>query len=156
MITCTFEDGGKGLLRHVVAHGIVEKWGKLLLVKRALRLSEGGKWSLPSGFFSRNETIQECIVREVYEETGWVGKVERIFRVNTKPDRPREDRQNVSFDILVSVSEQKGIPDDESSEIAWFPLNRLPPLASLAFDHGESIGLYLSYKKKTFPLPIIE
>ncbi len=35
MITCTFEDGGKGTLRHDVVHGIVEKDGKILFVKRA-------------------------------------------------------------------------------------------------------------------------
>lgn len=28
MITCTFEDGGKGTLRHVVVHGIIEDHGK--------------------------------------------------------------------------------------------------------------------------------
>jgi len=59
MINCTFENGNKASLRHVVVHAIVEMDGKLLLIKRSNELLEGGKWSLPSGFLDRDETAQE-------------------------------------------------------------------------------------------------
>ena len=48
MINCTFEDGGKASLRHVAVHAIIEKSGKILLEKRALRFLEGGKQELLS------------------------------------------------------------------------------------------------------------
>lgn len=156
MITCTFEDGGKGKLRHVVVHGFVEKDNSILLVKRAMRFSEGGKWSLPSGFLWRDETTQECVVREILEETGWTCRVVSLFRLNSKPDRPHEDRQNVSFEYILKPLKKTGTPDDENTDIAWIPIPKLPPLSSLAFDHGESLGKYLKFRNSPFPLPLID
>ena len=77
MITCSFENGNKANLRHVVVHAIVEMDGKLLLEKRTGDLLESGKWSLPSGYLDREETAGEGIVREVKEETKLRGEVGR-------------------------------------------------------------------------------
>ena len=96
MITCTFEDGHAARLRHVVVHAIVERVGALLLVRRAPHLSEGGRWGLPGGFLDRDERLVDGVLRELREETGWTGEVRRLFRINSRPDRPREDRQNVA------------------------------------------------------------
>jgi 8-oxo-dGTP diphosphatase len=156
MITCQFEDGGKASLRHVVVHGICEKDGEILLVKRAPRLLEGGKWSIPAGFLNRNETAVECIEREFLEETGWKVTVKFLFRINTQPNRPHEDRQNVSLEYIVYPLEKIGIPDDENTEIAFVPIEKLPPFDTLAFDHGESLRLYLKYRKKSFTVPLID
>lgn len=154
MITCTFEDGGGASLRHVVVHAIVEKDGKLLLVKRSPKISEGGKWSLPSGFLSRDETAPECVVRELLEETGWRGEMTALFRIATHPNRPHEDRQNVSFVYLVSPIEKIGEKDWESTDVSWVPFSDLGPLDLMAFDHGETIQLYLEWKQKKHALPI--
>jgi ADP-ribose pyrophosphatase YjhB (NUDIX family) len=156
MITCTFEKGHKTSLRHVVVHAIVEKDGAILLEKRAGDMLETGKWGLPSGFLERDETAGEGMLRELLEETGWCGEIISLFRINTKPDRPKEDRQNVALDFLIKPVKQIGEPDHESSKVEWIPINKLLPLKELAFDHGESIELYLQYKKKKFVLPIID
>ncbi len=155
MITCTFENGNKAKLRHVVVHAIIEMDGKLLLEKRTGDLLESGKWGLPSGFLDRDETAAACIVREVKEETGWESKVISLFRINTKPDRPHEDRQNVAIEFLVRPMKKTGEPDKESSKVEWIPIDKLIPLTDFAFDHGESIRLYLTYRKTPFPLPIM-
>jgi ADP-ribose pyrophosphatase YjhB (NUDIX family) len=156
MITCTFEKGNTAPLRHVVVHAIIEKDGKLLLEKRTGDLLESGKWSLPSGFLDRDETAAEGIVREVKEETGWETTVISLFRINTKPDRPHEDRQNVAMEFLVRPIKKTGTQDTESSKIEWIPIEKLIPLSDFAFDHGETIGLYLTYRKNPFPLPLCE
>ncbi len=155
MITCTFENGNKAHLRHVVVHGIVEKDGKLLLCKRTGDLLESGKWSLPSGFLDRDETAEEGALRELREETGWEGKIISLFRIITRPDRPHEDRQNIAFIYLVKALQESGERDKESSLVDWVPINKLPPLPEFAFDHGESIRLYLEYRKSPFPLPLL-
>lgn len=155
MITCAFENGGKANLRHVVVHAIIEMDGKLLLEKRTGDLLESGKWSLPSGFLNRDETAAEGIVREVKEETGWDGEVMSLFRINTKPDRPYEDRQNVAIEFLVKPIKKTGEPDHESSKVEWIPIDKLIPLSDFAFDHGETIGLYLQYRKTPFSLPLV-
>jgi ADP-ribose pyrophosphatase YjhB (NUDIX family) len=156
MITCTFENGNKASLRHVVVHAIIEMDGKLLLEKRTGDLLESGKWSLPSGFLDRDETAGQAIIREVKEETGWESEVISLFRINTIPDRPHEDRQNVAIEFLVKPIKKTGEKDAESSKVEWIPIDKLIPLEEFAFDHGETIGLYLKYRKTPFPLPLFE
>jgi 8-oxo-dGTP diphosphatase len=156
MITCTFENKGHANLRHVVVHAIVEKDDTLLLVKRAGPILETGKWGLPAGYLERGETAGEGTLRELLEETGWCGKIISLFRINTKPDRPKEDRQNVALDFIIQPIKQTGTPDAESSEVAWIPIEKISSLGNLAFDHGDSIRLYLKYKKKHFSLPILD
>jgi ADP-ribose pyrophosphatase YjhB (NUDIX family) len=143
MITCHFENGGRAALRHAVVHAVAERDGALLLVRRAEHLPEGGRWGLPGGFLDRDETLAEGVLRELFEETGWTGRVIGLLRVNSNPDRPREDRQNVAFDFVVAPITQTGRPDAESTAVAWIPIDRLPPLDTLAFDHGDTVQDYL-------------
>ncbi len=154
MITCTFENGKQVYLRHVVVHALVEKDGNLLLVKRSPKISEGGKWSLPSGFMDRDETASQAVLRELREETGWEGEVESLFFIKTDPNRPREDRQNVSFHFVVKPIRQTGESDWESTEITWMPMSKLPPEDMVAFDHKEAITHYLRFRTQPFPLPL--
>ncbi|MCL4200417.1 NUDIX hydrolase [Patescibacteria group bacterium] len=155
MITCAFENGKAANLRHVVVHAIVERDGALLLVKRSPGISEGGKWSLPSGYLDRDETAAQGALRELKEETGWDGEVRSLFIIKTDPHRPHEDRQNVSFHFLITPTKQTGVKDGESTAVAWVPIRELPPLYGLAFDHGEAVEWYLRYRSQEFSLPLV-
>ncbi len=155
MITCTFEGGSKASLRHVVVHAIVEQNQALLLVRRARHLPEGGKWGLPGGFLDRDESLTQGVLRELREETGWEGQIVRLLCINSRPERPREDRQNVAFDFIIAPLRRAGEPDDESSDVEWIPIDHLPPLDSLAFDHGDSIWLYLESRGRSASAPIL-
>src|ERR1700730_15969899 len=149
MIHRFFESGTRALLRHVVVHAVVEKDGALLLVRRAAHLMEGGKWGLPGGFLDRDETLSEGVLRELREETGWEGAVAGLLRVNSRPDRPHEDRQNVAFDFIITPHRKLGEPDAESTAVEWIPIEQLPPMDSLAFDHGETVTLYLGARDRS-------
>lgn len=46
-----------------------------------------------------------------------------------------------------------GEPDHESSAVEWISLDNLPSAEEFAFDHAETIKLYLDFKKEQFPLP---
>jgi 8-oxo-dGTP diphosphatase len=155
MINCTFENGRRASLRHVVVHAVVEKDGALLLVRRAPHLLEGGKWGLPGGFLDRDESLSDGILRELREETGWEGQVSVLLRINSRPDRPGEDRENVAFDFVVTPLRRVGEPDEESSAVEWVPIDRLPPLHTLAFDHGDTVHLYLASRGKPGHVPIV-
>lgn len=156
MITCTFERGTRASLRHVAVHAIVERDGALLLVKRAAHLSEAGKWGLPGGFLDRDERLSEGVLRELREETGWTGEVRTLLRINSRPDRPHEDRQNVAFDFVIAPGARVGEPDEESDAVEWVPIDRLPPLGELAFDHGETIARYLAARQGGTSTPAVE
>lgn len=155
MIRCAFENGSPAALRHVVLHAIVEKDGALLLVRRADRMLEGGKWGLPGGFLDRDESLVQGTLRELREETGWEGEVVALLRVNSRPGRPGENRQNVAFEFLVAPLRLVGDPDDESSAVAWIPIAELPPLDTLAFDHGETLAWYLQHRGDALPPPVV-
>ncbi|MGH6689612.1 MAG: NUDIX hydrolase [Gammaproteobacteria bacterium] len=156
MITCRFENGAPATLRHVVVHAVIERDGALLLVRRASHLLEGGKWGLPGGFLDRDETLYEGVLREVREETGWAAEVVRLLRVNSRPDRPGEDRQNVAFDFVVAAVSLVGAPDDESTAVEWMPIDQLPELSPMAFDHGQTVRLYLESRAQGGRMPIVE
>lgn len=155
MITCTFENGNKASLRHTVVHAIVEKDGALLLGKRTGPILESGKWNMVGGFMERDETASQCIIRELLEETGWECEVISLFRINTNPNRPHEDRQNIAIEFLCKAIKKVGDPDEENSKVEWIPIDKLLPFNEFAFDHGETIKLYLQYRKSPFPLPLI-
>ena len=147
MLTCKFEDGNGASLRHVVVDTLVLKNNQILLVKRALHLTNGGKFGLVGGFVDRDETLEEAVRREVLEETGYKVKVERMLRIKDSPKRRGEDRQNISFSFIATSLEKVGEADDESTEVTWFDLDKLPPEDQFAFDHYEDIQLYLKTGK---------
>lgn len=155
MITCQFEDGGQAKLRHVVVDAIVVKDDKLLMVRRAESLIEGGKWAIVGGYMDRDETLVQTVAREVYEETGWEIDNIRLMSVIDAPDRPNEDRQNVSFVYFCTATKKSGKPDWESTEQRWYDFDSLPPAHEIAFDHTKSIDLYRRYKRDHLSLPIL-
>lgn len=155
MITCEFEDGGKASLRHVTADALVLRGDKLLMVKRTGKLLEGGKWGLIGGFVDRDEKLVEAAEREIFEETGWKVKDLTLLTINDRPDRPKEDRQNISFVYFCQAVEQTGKPDWESDDQQWFALDKLPPKKSIAFDHAYDIELYKKYLHERLSLPAV-
>lgn len=155
MITCAFENGKTAGLRHVVVHALVERNGEILLGRRSGPILEAGKWGLPAGYLDRDETAAQGIVRELMEETGWLGEVTSLFRVITHPDRPNEDRQNIALEFIVKPIEQTGTTDWETSETKWFPFDRLPASGEIAFDHEQSIRLFIKYLSKPFSIPLL-
>jgi ADP-ribose pyrophosphatase YjhB (NUDIX family) len=134
---------------------LVLKGGSLLLVKRALSLSEGGKWALVGGFMERDETIRQAAAREVLEETGYEIGALQLLTIRDNPGRPREDRQNIVFVFFCEAGEKVGKPDWESTAQDWFPLDSLPNEELVAFDHYADIELYLDYKKGKIEIPIM-
>ncbi len=155
MITCAFEDGNKASLRHVVVDTLVLQDNKILLVKRTAKLLEGGKWGVIGGFMERDETISQAAEREIHEETGWKVKDMTLLTIVDRPERPQEDRQNISFVYFCTATEKTGEPDWESDDQQWFPLDELPPAEQLAFDHGSHIKVYQKYLKESLSLPYL-
>lgn len=50
----------------VSVKGVVARQGRILLLH-----NERGEWELPGGRLETGETPQQCVVREIAEETGW-------------------------------------------------------------------------------------
>jgi 8-oxo-dGTP diphosphatase len=152
MINCTFEDGGKGKLRHVVTNALIIKDNKLLLTKRSPKLTEGDKWSLVGGYVDRDENLEEAIKREIFEETGYKTTNSKLFIVIDNPNRRNGDRQDIAFTFVSSVGNKEGEPDWESTAQEWFDFDGLPREEDMAFDHLDIIKTYLNNKDFSTPL----
>jgi len=111
---------------------------------------------LPGGGANKRETRLVAAIRELKEETGWQGEVITLFRINSLPNRLHEDRENIAIDFIIKSIKQISLPDHESSKVEWIPIEKLNPLHTFAFDHGETMGYYLKYRKKPFLLPIVD
>ena len=156
MITCTFENGNKASLRHVVVDALVLRENKVLLVKRAQKLLEGGKWALVGGYVERDENLVEALAREIKEETGYTIKDTTLLCVRHNPDRPHEDRQNIAFVFFCTADEHTGESDWEVTEQQWFALDGLPDKETIAFDHLQDIELYRKYRNNEVKIPFLQ
>lgn len=158
MITCTFENGNKADkgLRHVTVGAIaVNEKGQVLLVKRGPGVPRPNTYSVPGGFFDRDETTADAVLRELQEETGLTGKIRCLFHINDNPLRPKEDRQNVDFIYVVDVAAGEIKTDWETSSAAWFDEATLPKEEEFAYDHRVVIEKFFAYQKQAFPLPLV-
>lgn len=66
----------------IAARGLVQENNKILFVS-----DEGEFWYLPGGRLEPNETLEDCVEREVYEETGLQVKVGSLLYVVEYLDR---------------------------------------------------------------------
>ena len=71
-------------MRDVVV-GIVDKEGKILMIKRAKK--EGDLvWEFPGGKVEDNETKEQACIREVFEETGISVQINKVLGERIHPN----------------------------------------------------------------------
>ena len=156
MIECRLENGALTSFRHATVDAIVlDSESRLLLVRRAEHLSEGGKWALPGGFVDRDETVEQAVARELFEETGYECAQSRLFCVISNPNRRGEDRQNITFVFMCTPGALTGRPDNETTEVAWFAQNEMPPEREWAFDHFATAALAFSKAGDFTGMPLL-
>ena len=80
-------------------------------------------------------------------ESGYNIKNIELLTIRDNPDRPHEDRQNISFVFVCEAAEKVGESDTEVSDQEWFELSQLPEDSQTAFDHKEDLDLF---KEKNF------
>lgn len=157
MIKCQFENADKpdAKLRHVVVDCVaINDQHQILLVRRAVHLSNPNKLAVPGGFLNRDETTKEAVLRELMEETGYTGEIQQLLQINDDPNRRGEDRQNVGFVYIIQVGDRIREHDDEVSAVTWFDLDNLPDEDEFAFDHFNIISIYKNYLKGKYALPV--
>jgi 8-oxo-dGTP diphosphatase len=115
--------------------GLIIRQGKVLLVKRGREPFRGCN-ALPGGFVEYGESTEDCVVREIKEETGLDTEVVRL--VGAYSEMGRDPRGH--FVTLLYLLREKGgalKAGDDADSADFFALSDLP---DLAFDHGRMIA----------------
>lgn len=157
------------LSRHVACVGVVvakyrDEYYVLLSKRGSKSFDYSGYWNLPCGYLDYNETIQECAVREIYEETGlFTPDIPTESIINNYMDfpyyinsDPSANRQNVSMYFGLVFESKYGLPElsDENSEdgevekLKWVNVRgELHTYTKFAFNHDVRINEFLKMVK---------
>ena len=117
----------------VVIFTLQERELHVLLVKRK-RWPFEGRWAIPGGFINMDESLEQAARRELEEETGVRDiYLEQLYTFGEPKRDPRTRVISVAYIALVSADTQTLRVSEESIDVRWFPVRRLP--GALAFDH---------------------
>lgn len=137
--------GDKKIILTACSVVIVNDADEVLLQKR----SDNSLWGLPGGLMELDETIEDCALREVKEETNLEIVLTRFLGVFNNPLmrwREKDEARVISFSFVGKVvGGDLRINDSESLELAYFNSNNLPKIHSQ--DNYETIIAY--YDKKS-------
>lgn len=113
----------------VVDAAIVDKAGRVLMVKNRKNYDLLNGWILPGGKVSHSESLEDAIKREIREECGIGIKPDRIISVFVSPlsvsGKVRDVFVVVGFLASPQTTELKRA-EGELSDAQWFPLDSLP------------------------------
>jgi 8-oxo-dGTP diphosphatase len=104
------------------ATAVVIDAGRVLLTRR----SDFPLWVAPGGHMDRGETVQDCCLREVKEETGLDVEIERLISLYSRPYGLGGNAGAMTFLFACRVID--GVPrvTDETTAIRYWPVQELP------------------------------
>jgi ADP-ribose pyrophosphatase YjhB (NUDIX family) len=121
--------------------------GRVLLGRRG----DFGTWGLPAGAVELDEAVADALAREVLEETGLRVRRATPFGLYSDPSYsttyPNGD-QVQPFTLAFLVEEWDGEPvadGDETLQVAFFPLDALPPDEQVHAPHRKTLGDFCSF-----------
>jgi 8-oxo-dGTP diphosphatase len=126
----------------VTCDGIVHREGKVVLIRRRNDPFKGS-YALPGGFVNYGESLENCVVREVHEETGLRVQIVRLLGVYSAPGRdPRGHFVTAVYELRPTSGTLRA--GDDASSAEWVPLDGLP---EMAFDHGAILADFRTHRK---------
>jgi ADP-ribose pyrophosphatase YjhB (NUDIX family) len=107
--------------------------GRVLLIRR----SDNGRWAFPSGTMELGETVRDCAIRELREETGLVAETVTPFGLYSDPGHhPEPNMYGFSYQHITLVcrvdswSGELQRVTDETTDAVFFAPDDLPPSVS--------------------------
>lgn len=134
----------------VDVRGAVFKENRILLVKERI---DGG-WTLPGGWADPNETPGQSVEREVFEESGFIVKANRILAVY---DRTKQGHQPPYpfhvYKLLFLCDLQGGVKttSNETDGVDFFDEDNIPELSQSRILKSQIIKLFEFYRNPKLP-----
>lgn len=109
---------------HVAVGVILDQTNKVLIAKRPAHLHQGGLWEFPGGKVGPNETVQQALARELYEELGiFINQTRPLIRVHHQ-----YTDKSVLLDVWRVESYTGDISGKEYQPIQWVNVDELDSL----------------------------
>jgi len=102
--------------------------GRVLMVREI----SDGQWTLPGGWADVNQSAGECVAREIAEESGFTaraGKLAAVYDYHRSGHPPRHMDSIYKMFFICDIVGGAARVSDETSEVAFFPRDALPPLS---------------------------
>ena len=135
-------------IRPAAAVALFDPHGNILMLRR----KDNDKWTLPGGTLDFAESLTDCAIREVREETGLHIRVTGLIGTYTDPHiliaySDGEVRQEFTFVYAAEIESGELKIDDESKEAAWLPLSSTVELP-LAESQRHRLKDVIEYQKE--------
>lgn len=108
---------------------VTDEHGRVLMQRR----SDSGNWALPGGIMDIGETLEQCVIREVKEETGLDIEITGLLGIYTDPQHiiayaDGEVRQEFNVSYYGKVIGGEIAVSDESTEVRFIGPDELDSL----------------------------
>jgi 8-oxo-dGTP diphosphatase len=112
--------------RPAAAVALLDSDGNILLLRR----KDNDKWTMPGGTIDYGESLTDCAIREVREETGLQIRITGLIGTYTDPRiliaySDGEVRQEFTMVYAAEIEFGDLKIDEESKQAAWAPLSSM-------------------------------
>ncbi len=116
---------------YVGIHAAIANRGRLLVLKRAPRMRyRPGSWDLPGGHLEVGEDFEQCLRREVKEETALDVAIDRLLGLHSMIDEPY---LQAIYACRLTVFQTVQLAPHEHVEHRWVTLAELQMLDSIPY-----------------------
>ncbi len=110
-------------LFYVGVHGVIANRGRILVLRRAPAMTyQPQAWDLPGGHLGLGESFEECLLREIREETALDVTIERLLGLHAMPGEPY---LQALYACRLAVYRNLRLRPDEHIEARWVTLEEL-------------------------------
>jgi ADP-ribose pyrophosphatase YjhB (NUDIX family) len=133
----------------VDVRGAAFRGDQILLVQEA----SDGLWTLPGGWADVNQSAAECVVREMAEESGFQARAVKLVAVSDyrKSGHPPRAVSIYKMFFLCEVTGGEPRPSEETTAVAFFPRDRLPPLSPGRITRAQIDRVYVHRQNPELP-----
>ena len=132
----------------VDVRGAVFRAGKVLLVREAV----DGRWTLPGGWADVGDAPSEAVEREIREESGYEARAVKLLALEDRKIRhPPSANEVYKVAFLCELIGGAAKPSAETTAVAWFDEDDLPPLSESRVTAGQIKRWFEHWRRPDLP-----